>query len=199
MKQNCHWWLGEFQWLIQLLGVFSGMQAVGAETKLDGWLPWSAGGLEAELEMLRAPVRSLPHLPVLILNSDCRFQPETQTQRAALLGKGRGSHTSCFHGLTFSGAYFTSSPPFLHQRPHLFRDIPRPITPCCLGDCGQNYLQKSHLWIRVITVFIRKPLGLLLLFSEVTDFRRLNKIVIDDFKRFNYWYSFECIFLNTSL
>ena len=113
---------------------------MGAETSLDGLLPWSAGGLEAALEMLRAPARSLPHLPVLILNSDCRFQPERQTQRAALLRKGRGTHTSCFCSLTFSGASFTfsgasfnTSSPFLHHWPHLYRDVPPSDHPLLFG------------------------------------------------------------------
>ena len=112
---------------------FSGMQATETETRLDGRLPCSAGGLEAALEMLRASARSLPCLPVLILNSDCHFQPERQTRRAALLGKRRGSHTSCFRGLTFSGASFNTSPPFLHHWPHLFRDIPPSDHPLLFG------------------------------------------------------------------
>ena len=126
---------------------FSGMQATGTETRLDGWLPCSAGGLEAALEMLRASARSLPCFPVLILNSDCHFQPERQTRKAALLGKGRGPTLPASVASPFQGRPSTLHHPFCITGLTFLGTFPHPITPCCLEDRGQNYLQKSHLWI----------------------------------------------------
>lgn len=151
--------------------LFQGMQAVGAETRLDGRLPWSAGGLEAELEMLRAICEipappPCPHpqlwLSLPTRDADTEGCPSWEGERVPQFPS---LCPHLFRGVLhlFRDVLNSSPPPFLHHWPHLLGH-PRPITPCCLGDCKQNYLQKSHLWIRVITVFIRKP-GLLFLFS----------------------------------
>ena len=139
MKQNCHWWLWEFQWLIELLGVFLRDAGCGSRDK-PGWVVamergWPGGcarDAEGTCEVPTPPPCPHPQL--------CRFQPERQTQRAALLRKGRGTHTSCFCSLTFSGASFTfsgasfnTSSPFLHHWPHLYRDVPPSDHPLLFG------------------------------------------------------------------